>query len=301
MNSAQGHDIRTGFAHADDGVELYYRSVGAGPAIVCCNGVGVSTFFFKYIVEHFRHRFQVVVWDYRGHGLSGLPANPSTTDLSVHRSASDLKAVLHHLDIQSPVVLAGHSMGVQVILEFAAHNPSRVRALIPLFGTYRRPLDTLFDTRLSLFVFKIAFRMAAVFGQTGTRMLLPLYANPMSFDIGRKTGMFDRYYAQRHDMDKYMEHLVHMDPRVFLNMLETISEHDLSDALRDIQAPTLVFAGERDLFTPVHCSRTMVSMLPNAELLVLPDASHAAIVEQPETINARVDQFFEHHGITTSG
>lgn len=292
----QAHDIKTGFARTDDGQELYYRSVGAGPPLVCCNGVGVSTFFFKYIVEHYRDRFQVIVWDYRGHGLSSLP-DLATADLTVGRSARDLYAVLDKLEITEPVVLTGHSMGCQVILEFAARYPDRTRALIPLFGTYRRPLDTFFDSRFSLFVFKVVFRFASAMGKTGTRALLPIYANPRLFDLGRTAGAFDRYYAQRHDMDKYMEHLLHMDPQVFLSMVEAIADHDLTTALPTIGAPTLVVAGEYDLFTPLHCSQAMTRLLPNAELLVLPEASHAAIVEQPVTINARIDRFFLENGI----
>lgn len=37
----------------------------------------------------------------------------------------------------------------------------------------------------------------------------------------------------------------------------------------------------------------MARDLPNAELLVLADGSHAALIEQPETINHRVDRFFQ--------
>ena len=51
--------FRTGFATATDGVHLYWRSIGTGPTLVCCNGVGVSIFFWKYLVEHYAHRFQI--------------------------------------------------------------------------------------------------------------------------------------------------------------------------------------------------------------------------------------------------
>ena len=69
-------DVRTGFVPTDDGIQLYYRVLGEqGPVIACCNGVGVSTFFWKYVALHFRDRFRVLLWDYRGHGLSSMPRN----------------------------------------------------------------------------------------------------------------------------------------------------------------------------------------------------------------------------------
>ena len=90
MDLADDNDVRSGFARTDDGLELYWRAVGSGePALVCCNGVGVSTFFFKYVVEHFRERHRVVVWDYRGHGRSSLPPEPiDDADLSIDRCAT---------------------------------------------------------------------------------------------------------------------------------------------------------------------------------------------------------------------
>ena len=54
--------VRSGFVRTPDGVHLYWRAVGHGPLLLCSNGVGVSTFFWKYIVEHFRYRYTVVVW-----------------------------------------------------------------------------------------------------------------------------------------------------------------------------------------------------------------------------------------------
>ena len=39
------------------------------------------------------------------------------------------------------------------------------------------------------------------------------------------------------------------------------------------------------------CSEKVARTAPGAELMVLADASHAALIEQPETINHRVERF----------
>jgi pimeloyl-ACP methyl ester carboxylesterase len=283
--------IRSGFARASDGLHLYYRVVGEGPPMICCNGVGVSTFFFKYIVEHYRDRFSVILWDYRGHGRSGTPPDVEQADFSVERSAQDVKAVLEHLGMEEAAVLLGHSMGCQVILEFAKQFPDDVRGLVPMFGTFARPLDTFFDFSKSRSIFEVLHKVASFGGRGGTRMMLPLYASPLAFKVGGLTGMVDRHYALEEDIRKYLEHLLHMDTRVFLRMVSMIADHDLTEDLPAIQAPTLVIAGEKDLFTPLHRSRKMVSLLPNADLMILAEGSHAAIVEHPKTINRRIDRF----------
>ena len=286
-------DIRAGFARTDDGLQLYWRSVGSGgPALVCCNGVGVSTFFFKYVLEHFRDRHQVVVWDYRGHGRSSMPPEPiERADLSIERSTDDLLTVLDALQLREPVVLLGHSMGCQVILEFAHRFPDRVRALIPMFGTFGRPLDTFMDSPRSRRVFDVIHRVAGWGGKTGARMLLPLYDSPLAFSAGAAVGFLDRHYAGRQDIDRYLEHLIHMDSRVFLRMVSLIADHDTREHLPHIEVPVLVIAGEKDVFTPLHRSYTMADLIPGAELMVLAEASHAAIVEHPDSINLRIERF----------
>ena len=285
--------VQTGFARTDDGIHLYYRSIGEGVPMVCCNGVGVSTFFFKYVAEHFQRRFKVILWDYRGHGRSGTPKEIPTADLTVERNARDLKCVLESADVDEGAILLGHSMGVQVILEFTKQFPDGVRGLIPMFGTFGRPLDTFLNFRQSRAIFKVISKMSNLGGRAGGRMLLPLYASPLAFRLGGMTGFVDKHYAGWPDINRYLEHLCHMDPRVFMRMVDLIADHDLEWFLPEITVPTLIIAGEKDLFTPLHRSHLMHDLIPESELIILAEASHAAIVEHPRTINRRIDRFLQ--------
>ena len=42
----------------------------------------------------------------------------------------------------------------------------------------------------------------------------------------------------------------------------------------------------------VHRAKTMAELIPDADLMILAEASHAAIVEHPDTINLRIERFF---------
>lgn len=289
-----GVPVRAGFARTEDGQELYWRAVGSGgPALVCCNGVGVSTFFFKYIAARFAPERTVILWDYRGHGRSTTPEPIETADLSIERSAQDLFAVVDAAGVEGPVVLVGHSMGCQVILEAHKQFPDRVAGLVPMLGTFSRPLDTFMDSPYSRPMFNVLKQAAAAGGKMGTRALLPIYANRLTFRLSGITGLVDRHYAMKADIDKYLEHLVHLDPRVFLRMVDLMADHDMEPHLPSIGVPTLVIAAENDVFTPLHRSRFMANAIPEAELLVLAEASHAAIVEHPKTINRRLSRFLD--------
>jgi len=285
--------VRTGYATADDGTELYWRAVGQGPRLICCNGVGVSTFFWRYLVEHFRDRFTVVVWDYRAHGRSRRAFDPHSADLSIGRHAQDLHAVLEATGPSSErVIFVGHSMGCQVLLEHHLRYPERTRALIPMLGTAGGALTTFGGWSGSIYVFKAIHKLLFKAGPITTQLMRPALHSPLAWPFARKFKLVDPLYTNKEDLQHYVQHMASIDPRVFIESVMQLNDHNVWDDLPSIDRPTLVIAAENDTFTPIWCARDMAGAIPAAELLVLADASHAALIEQPETINHRLERFF---------
>lgn len=287
--------VQSGYARADDGVELHWTTVGTGPLMVCCNGVGVGTFFWKYLERHFSTRFTVLLWDYRGHGRSSRQLDPTDADMSVQRHAHDLDVVLVAARAAGappdPAVLVGHSMGCQVALERYNQRPDDVRALVLALGTAGRALDTFFDWSRSPTLFHAAHRLIFRAGPPINRVLRPLLLSPLAFQVATRFQLVDPYYTSRRDLVPYMAHLATLDFRLFIENVCRLNDHDCWPLLPDIDCPLLVIAAENDKFTPMWCSLKMVAETPGAEFLVLADASHAALIEQPETINHRIDRF----------
>lgn len=278
---------------------LRYSVVGQGPVIACCNGVGVGTFFWKYLAEHFRDRFTIVLWDYRGHGLSGRGLDPEAADLRIARHADDLAVVLEAATPGlGPAVLVGHSMGCQVALETRRRHPDRVRALVLALGTAGRTLHTFMDYEPSWLIFRAV--KAALFraGPGVNRFVRPALSSPLAWWVTRNLALVDPHYATPEDMVPYLEHMASLDLRLFAACVVECDRHDAWDLLPELERPLLVIAAENDKFTPLWCSRKIVDLVPGAELLMLADASHAALIEQPETINHRLERFFAEHGIT---
>ena len=282
--------IDSGFTSTPDGIKLFWRSVGEGPPIVCCNGVGVSTFFWKYVVEHFSAQHQVIVWDYRGHGRSDRPKEPTAWDLSIAASARDLGVVMDAAGADE-AVLIGHSMGCQVIFERYRQSPEQVLGLVPMLGSAGKVLDTFYDQPRSADVIRAVTRVADKLGSSFTALLRPALDHPIAWDVARHGRLVDPYYTLREDLLPYTRHLATLDLRLFLHMVLEAHAHDAFPLLPAIDVPTLIVAAERDTFTPLRLSRQMARDIPDAELLVLADGSHAALIEQPETINHRLDRF----------
>jgi len=279
-----------GFVPTSDGLELFWRSTGegSGPALVCCNGIGVGTFFWEYLVRHFASTHQVVVWDYRGHGRSSAVEDKHRVDIP--RMARDLGTVTSHLGLERPVIL-GHSMGTQVILEYYRQEPDKVGGLVSVLGTYGHPLDTFNNLAFSRQLFDLVIALNLGFPRAANALQKMIVSQPIAYDVACQLGMVDKDRLSRHDLRQYLRGLTDIGFPLFFRMAAELGEHTARDLLPSVEAPALVIAAEFDSFTPPKLARELNDNLRDSRYLELRGASHAGIVEQPEKINAAVEQF----------
>ena len=73
-----------------------------------------------------------------------------------------------------------------------------------------------------------------------------------------------------------------------------IATHDgVLDYLKSIRQPTLVVQGSSDVIVPTHNSYVLQQNLPNAQLIVYPDANHGSFYQYPELFVAHATQFLD--------
>lgn len=109
-----------------DGVPVRYAMYGGGlPAIVFVHGWSCDRRYWHGQVSHFAARFTVVTVDLAGHGESGTGRRSWT----MPAFGEDVAAVVTGLDLPE-VVLVGHSMGGDVVVEAARRLRPRVRGLV---------------------------------------------------------------------------------------------------------------------------------------------------------------------------
>jgi len=115
----------TGYAVADEGLQVYYAIYGKGdPIVVLAGGFGDVTSMAQVIGPLSRER-QVIGIELEGHGHTALRKTP----MSHERNGNDVAAVLHHLKIAKADV-AGYSHGGDAALRMAIQHPEMVRNLI---------------------------------------------------------------------------------------------------------------------------------------------------------------------------
>ena len=276
------------FVEAEDGTRLFIEERGQGdPPIVLTDGIGCDGFAWRYLAPRLSERHRIVHWHFRGHGRSGPPADPQR--LSIEDLAGDLRRVLEELEVERSVI-AAHSMGVQVALEYHRQHPGQVAALVLMCGTFGRITTTFHGTDLLDQILPGLLRGASTF-PTIAKALWGRVPAALAFRVACAGRELDRDRIREEDFERYWEHSGLMDPDVFLRMLELAGRHDARGFLEEVQVPALVVAAERDTFTPMELANEMARAMPRAELEIIADASHAAPVEQPRRIAERLEEF----------
>jgi pimeloyl-ACP methyl ester carboxylesterase len=137
----------SGVATSRDGIPLAFEVHGAGtPTLVFVHGWSCDRSYWRGQVGPLAARYQTVAVDLAGHGESGVGRRAWT----MAAFGEDVVAVAEQLGL-GEVVLIGHSMGGDVIVEAALRLGERVLGLVWV-DTYSSLGEPLTDDELEAFV-----------------------------------------------------------------------------------------------------------------------------------------------------
>jgi pimeloyl-ACP methyl ester carboxylesterase len=248
-----------------DGVELYYEVHGEGPVILLSHGYSATSQMWRGQVEALSKTHKLVTWDMRGHGQSDYPEDPGA--YSEPATVADMAAILDAVGADKAIV-GGLSLGGYMSLAFNRVHPERVRALLII--------------------------------DTG-----PGYRNDEAREgwnaNARRTA--DRYEAEglgrlaSGSPEMRMSHHRNAEglAKAARGML-TQRDPAVLNSLTGIAVPSLVLVGADD--KPfLAASDYMAAKIPGAVKAVIPNAGHAANIDQPEAFNRAVVGFLEAAGL----
>jgi pimeloyl-ACP methyl ester carboxylesterase len=253
---------------AVNGQTLYYEdSGGSGPPVVFSHGLFMDHEMFAPQVEALKSKYRCITWDERGHAGT---ASETLAPFSYYDSANDLAALLKHLGIER-AVLAGMSQGGFLSLRCALTRPEIVRALI-LIDTQAGQED---PERL-----KGHMQLANAWAEHGL-------SDEMA-GIIEGIILGDNWSGAEAWKAKWRK----ITPANMLGCMNTLATRDdITGKLGQIKVPALVIHGDADAAIELGLAEALTAGLPNAKLVVVPGAGHAANLTHPETVNPAIEHF----------
>ncbi|MBN2500169.1 MAG: alpha/beta hydrolase [Anaerolineales bacterium] len=291
----------------EPGIELAHFAAGQGRNVLIIHG-GPGMPFSQPMtgLDTLTDQYQFHYYDQRGSGASTRPIdkfdspnvyqNMQTLDKTLGLSAqiADIERIRQILGDEQ-LILVGHSWGAFLASLYAAEFPDHVAALIlispanmlvmpqpeadsDLFTSVRASLPA--DQQAEFDAF-----MEAYFDFNGLFKL-------SEAELVDMNDQFGEYYVQVIDAPDMPQQGRPGGWMVWAQYVSMGQRHDYRAALSPVDAPVLVIHGTDDLQSEA-ASQMYAEAFPNAEFVVIPDASHFSFEQQPEQFAEIVSTFLD--------
>lgn len=264
---------------ASDGTELYVEVHGESgiPILFSCAYCTTHENWRSQVEPLVAAGARVILWDFRGHGLSGAPAEAER--YSIGQIVDDIARVLDRVSPDQPVVLAGLSFGGLASIHFALAHPERTRALAlidsgPGFKNpeaqakwtqqVARTAEVLMTRGFDAFV-----RGKAAITCVGRDLELPA-SRAAAASIEKQDPL---------GLANFGIHIAGPAPAVI-------------DELPGIACPALIVVGAQDK-PYLRAAEVLAAKLPNSEHHVIEGAAHIVNIEATEAFNALLVDFLK--------
>ncbi len=246
-----------------NGKNINYRVVGEGKPLLILNGIMMSTKSWAPFEKAFtKHNNQLILLDLMDQGES----DKYDCDFDQSLQVEVVKALLDELKIEK-INIMGTSYGGEVALQFASKYQERVERMV-LANTVAR-------TNAWLKEIGEAWNCAAGDPLAYYSTTIPVIYSPQFYDRKaewmkqRKELLTKTAFASKPFLDS------------MIRLTNSANSHDVIENLSKIKVKTLVIGSEQDHITPLEEQRLIVRLMPNAELVILPDTGHASFYERP--------------------
>jgi pimeloyl-ACP methyl ester carboxylesterase len=236
-----------------NGLDIYYQECGQGEPLLLIHGGILTGDSWQPYLGAFAEHYRVITPDSRGHGQTKNPTGSMSFELLV----DDMAALAQALDLQKPLIY-GYSDGGQVALEIGMRYPDLPMALV--VGGAHLELS-----------------------EGSRKWVQSLLGDKESLDVDiekveRDNPDFAAMLQRDHGPDGWKTLLKQIKPMWNAQLNYT------QDDFARVVAPTLMLVGDRDEFVPVEDAAGMYSLLPNAELAVVPGADHIELMFSPAKV-----------------
>lgn len=253
-------------------VRIYWRVLGPkdAPAVIFANSLGTDCRLWDEVAAALSAHYRVVLYDKRGHGLSG----PAPGPYSIRMLADDVLALADELGL-ARFAFVGLSIGGLIAQQLAVQAPARLSALVICDSAAR------IGTQESW-----AARIKAV-RENGLASLR---------DVIMERWFTPAYRAHNKvALAGWAQMLCGTPDAAYVAACMALQNADLTVDIAAISTPTLVVCGDEDQSTPPDLVQATSALIPNARFALIEHCGHLPPAEQPQKLLALLIRHFEEH------
>ena len=218
--------------------------------VVLIPGMGNTPLLWQAQRESLDSDFNLVLADYRG----------SST---IEEMADSVLALMP----DSPVALAGFSLGGYIALDIVRRYPQRLRQLAFISSSPYADSQAAIEQRHKL-IAKSHIDYATLLQDMGKFIIYPKGPNAVEarqclLEMGLDLGA-EEFCRQQN---------------------ATMQRQDQQELLPMINIPTRVLCGDRDIVTPPAGNQLIADQIPGAKINIIQDSGHLLPLEQPEQVS----------------
>lgn len=259
------------FVHLN-GALHHYKFVPAAPGantdnnFVFINSLGTDFRIWDELAEILRTEGNLLLFDKRGHGLSGLTIKSG----GLESYAKDVGGLMKHLSIDKAVVV-GVSVG-GMIAQLVAHLfPEKVEKLV------------LCDTRHKIGNSDIWNERIMEVKRFGLKRI--------SDDVMHR-WFTERFWEENSSMVLGCQLMIERTSvQGYIQACEGLRDADLTSVAKKLKLPTLCVVGSDDKSTPPKYVRDLADLVEGSKFAILPGSGHMPCMDNPVALGRLIKEF----------
>jgi pimeloyl-ACP methyl ester carboxylesterase len=252
-----------------DGINVHFRDVGKGDAILLIHGTGASLHTWEKWINILSTDYRVISFDLPGFGLTGPDPNHN---YQISRYTAILDSLMVKLKVDS-FHIAGNSLGGLVAWHYTTQFPQKILTLnlIDAAGLPQPGKKPPFIFQLAKLPVLSTLLQKVTPKSIIEKSMLDVYKN----DQLVTEKLIDRYFELS---------LREGNRTAFVKRMSQLNEKLVVGDLENITVPVLIQWGKDDRWIPLANAFEFQKLIPKAELIIY-DSGHVPMEENPmETV-----------------
>lgn len=252
-----------------NGIEISYSICGdKDTSLLFLHGLCINKEYWEGQITHFCKRFKVVAIDMPGFGKSGK----NRTDWNFDEYAADVNAVIDQLKLKN-VILIGHSMSGDVVLNTANKYPSGIVAIVGIDNLHAPggPMSAEQKKQTDSFILKMSTNFDSTMSGGRSILFQPTTDNAI--------------------VQRVMNDVYHCDSSIAIKLFVALT--DIGQKEKELMKglPVKLYLVNSDVM-PTHLDSLNKYCRYGCELVPVHGTSHYPMIEKAAEFNAALEKVF---------